>query len=394
MRRLGPADLMRVTEAAFRLLRGVAEPAQRTELQDIEDALARAVLADEVNAVIHRLEKVRPDNALTDGAILSHEGEGSSALRRVLDAGRRVAQSLDEAAVVETLTRSVMQLSNGASPSYVADASAAALSSLAEAAGKLTQKRSALERVTQGLMASLARLAASESDTASSAQTIVDRLQDVSDAQELYTLQAMLLQHAEELVRVATERDEQARAAMDEVQRSLEKIHVLETRLHAVTEEALTDPLTKLTNRRGLEQTLEQLKKVERVGVLAIDIDHFKSFNDTYGHAAGDVVLRHIADLMRAELRAGDFGFRVGGEEMLILLPQTDWTGARATAVRLHRRIEQSQVNVGAATVKVTVSIGISLWSPAEGERYEVAAERADAALYRAKALGRSRVVG
>lgn len=390
-RRLETSDVVQVAQSALRILRGVSDATVRDELLQIDESLGRAVLADEVRELIARLDKIRPDGTLTAAATVV-TGDSREALRRLVDASIPIANGLEEAAAANALTRSLGQLVAGAAADSITGTAVQTLGELAEAAARSTQKRGTLERMTEELLSSLERLATSDGQAASSAQALSSQIRQTSTIHELQALRTKLLDHAEELVRVASSRDQEARSVTAELREQAEKVKILESRLSAVTEQSLTDPLTKLSNRRGLDAMLERLKGTSHVGVLAIDIDHFKKFNDTYGHAAGDAVLRHIADLIRADLRIGDHAFRTGGEEMLILLPDADWTGARATATRVHKRIEQSQVDLGTSTVRVTVSIGISVWS--DGETFEAAAERADAALYRAKALGRSRVVG
>jgi diguanylate cyclase (GGDEF)-like protein len=122
------------------------------------------------------------------------------------------------------------------------------------------------------------------------------------------------------------------------------------------------------------------------VSLLLLDIDHFKRFNDTAGHQAGDDCLRHVAQALREMLqRATDLVARYGGEEFAILLPETDETHARALAETIRERIAGSGL--------VTVSIGVIAMVPARDLAPEHLVKRADDALYEAKRLGRNRVV-
>jgi two-component system cell cycle response regulator len=164
-------------------------------------------------------------------------------------------------------------------------------------------------------------------------------------------------------------------------------------------EMAITDALTGLFNRRYMESHLATL--VEQAGargkpltVLVLDIDYFKSINDTHGHDAGDDVLRDFALRIRKSIRGIDLACRYGGEEFVIVMPETDMAVATMVAERLRRRIatEPFAIQKGARTIEVTISIGIA----ALGEQDEGAADvlkRADQALYRAKRDGRNRVV-
>jgi diguanylate cyclase (GGDEF)-like protein/PAS domain S-box-containing protein len=157
---------------------------------------------------------------------------------------------------------------------------------------------------------------------------------------------------------------------------------------------ATTDPLTGLPNRRAfmerLEQELERLKRYDDslASLLMLDLDHFKSINDTFGHAVGDETLRHFAALLRNELRKIDMPGRLGGEEFAILLPGTDRVAALALAERLRRRIAASPLARADGDIHFTVSIGGSALSDDDADPDSVLL-RADVALYRAKNNGR-----
>jgi len=163
-------------------------------------------------------------------------------------------------------------------------------------------------------------------------------------------------------------------------------------------EMATTDALTGLFNRRHfmarLAEELARLQRLEHhhVSVLMLDIDHFKHINDTYGHAAGDAMLKHIAALMHHELRRIDTIGRLGGEEFSIFLSGTDLTAAVIFADRLRQKIAAMPLRVDdGKTVSVTVSIGIAAMEATDTQADAVLI-RADHALYRAKSSGRNRV--
>jgi diguanylate cyclase (GGDEF)-like protein len=126
--------------------------------------------------------------------------------------------------------------------------------------------------------------------------------------------------------------------------------------------------------------------------VLLLDLDHFKRVNDTHGHRVGDSVLQVVADTLRASLRATDIAGRYGGEEFLVVLPQTDLAGAGVLAERVRVAIEETAIDVGGAEpLSVTVSVGVAALDEA-ARSAEQLVERADAALYGAKDAGRNRV--
>ncbi len=172
-----------------------------------------------------------------------------------------------------------------------------------------------------------------------------------------------------------------------------ERTRQLEEANRELDRQAHTDALTGLLNRRGFEAQFGFAlalaeRSVRPLSIVSLDIDHFKRINDQYGHAAGDTVLQRLASLLREQLRASDIVARVGGEEFVALLPDTDGTGAKAVAEGL--------LGAAAATMHpdighVTMSAGVaSLRSPQES-RAELLA-RSDAALYEAKQAGRNRV--
>lgn len=161
---------------------------------------------------------------------------------------------------------------------------------------------------------------------------------------------------------------------------------------------AHTDPLTRTLNRRALMERLgAEMERVRRyntaLSLLLIDIDHFKHINDTYGHLAGDDVLVEVAAMLQRVVRAVDMVSRYGGEEFVIVLPETGAPGAEAFAERLRELIEGHAfaVNRG-APIRVTTSIGVSTFPTFGTDSVEDLLAAADSALYRAKADGRNRV--
>lgn len=155
------------------------------------------------------------------------------------------------------------------------------------------------------------------------------------------------------------------------------------------------DALTQLHNRRSFDHRLAE--EVERhlrydmpMTLLMLDIDHFKAVNDTYGHPAGDAVLREVALAMRGACRTTDFAARYGGEEFCVILPHTDGKRGHILAERLRKRIAASRVDVEGKTLSVTVSIGLATLSTASPLTPEKIVCEADSALYAAKAAGRN----
>lgn len=166
----------------------------------------------------------------------------------------------------------------------------------------------------------------------------------------------------------------------------------------ALRDQSILDPLTGLFNRRYLEEILERevrraMRSEQCVGLMMLDLDHFKNFNDTYGHDAGDAVLREAAAFLKRSVRAEDIVCRFGGEEFVVILPLADATVTQARAERIRCKLHELTVlHQGRSVGSVSMSAGVAAL-PAHAESSKALLEAADAALYRAKREGRDRVV-
>jgi diguanylate cyclase len=164
-------------------------------------------------------------------------------------------------------------------------------------------------------------------------------------------------------------------------------------------ERAKTDTLTGLPNRRALEEffrkaQLAALEQDDPVSALLLDIDHFKRFNDEFGHGVGDQVLRLMAKVLRERVRDIDLPARYGGEELIVILPSAGLATATAVAERIRRAVAEchlSRRSTGEALPGITISIGVAQFQG--GESMADLIERCDRALYQAKKSGRNRVV-
>lgn len=168
----------------------------------------------------------------------------------------------------------------------------------------------------------------------------------------------------------------------------------LRAELEAQRREAMIDPLTGLFNRRAMDIHLGSLWEGDsHLSVLAMDIDHFKRINDTYGHAVGDIVIRNVADAVRKCIRGEDIAIRYGGEEFLVLLPNTGLDGAITVAETIRKRIEALRLvrkNDNFALAPFTISLGVA--QRRGNDDRDSLFDRADKALYHAKSSGRNRV--
>jgi diguanylate cyclase (GGDEF)-like protein len=168
--------------------------------------------------------------------------------------------------------------------------------------------------------------------------------------------------------------------------------------MHRYQDLAVTDGLTGLYNHRHIQELLrDELRRARRYGrplsLLMLDVDGFKLFNDTYGHPQGDVLLQSLASILRANVRSVDHVGRYGGEEFMVLLPETVRSDAVMLAERIRNAVERTPYQLGeSASVRVTVSIGVAA-SPQDASEADLLVQLADQALYRAKRDGRNLVV-
>jgi diguanylate cyclase (GGDEF)-like protein len=164
-----------------------------------------------------------------------------------------------------------------------------------------------------------------------------------------------------------------------------------------VSRQAVTDELTGLSNHRRFQELLAlEMEQVRRyhypVGLIMLDIDNFKTVNDTYGHQQGDVVLRRVARVLADTSREVDYPARYGGEELALILPHTDMPGSYAIAERIRTAIESMRVSRvdGEGMLRVTASLGVA--ASTDGSKEDLIAE-ADNALYQAKRQGKNRTI-
>lgn len=249
------------------------------------------------------------------------------------------------------------------------------------------------------------RSAARELDTQIREQ--VDGLQSsVQEAADLDSLKKVLESHLEGLLGTMDEHQQQRDQREQELSTRLkglaERVANMEQEaqgyrehLEVQRQKALIDPLTGLPNRAAWSERLDHEVNIwhqrgNSLSLAMLDLDHFKRINDGYGHLAGDKVLKIIANVLRKRLRPGDFIARFGGEEFVLLMPDSSLADALAVGGMLRAAIEACPFHFKGEPVTITVSMGVAQFQP--GERSELALKRADEALYRAKAAGRNQV--
>jgi diguanylate cyclase len=219
---------------------------------------------------------------------------------------------------------------------------------------------------------------------------------DIADQGEVGVDPKLLVENLLNELAKAVSRSSKLEARFVESTRELDTIR---DSLNKSEERAKTDALTGLPNRHALDEFLRnaQIAAMEQgqpLSVLLIDIDHFKTFNDNFGHGVGDQVLRLMANVLRERVREYDLPARYGGEELIAVLPGADLATCEAVAERIRRLISECQItrrSTGEILPSITVSIGVAQFQL--GESMADLIERCDRALYLAKRTGRNRVV-
>jgi len=199
------------------------------------------------------------------------------------------------------------------------------------------------------------------------------------------------------LVAATREMEGRTRSLESELQRSSEQVTELRSKLDNVRKESLTDPLTGIANRKAFDTALEAAlaaAKTEPVALLLCDIDHFKKFNDSWGHQTGDQVLKLVASCLAENIKGRDVAARYGGEEFGVLLRGSPLLGAALVANQIRETVQARKLmkkSTGEVLGTITISIGVA--QVGEGDTAESLIRRADACLYGAKSHGRNLVV-
>lgn len=208
-----------------------------------------------------------------------------------------------------------------------------------------------------------------------------------------------LKEMAREIVNRATSMRESGAALTKKLEESRKEVVTLKTNLEKVTNESSRDFLTGTGNRKSFEEKIDELalwakEKAGDVCLLMIDVDHFKRFNDKFGHQLGDEVLKKVGRSLLDSVKGKDFVARYGGEEFAVLLPATPLSTGLIVAENIRKNISETELlrkDTGESIGAITVSVGVSRFRP-EADSVPLFISRADAALYRSKMGGRNRV--
>ncbi|MYM37173.1 diguanylate cyclase [Duganella sp. FT50W] len=242
----------------------------------------------------------------------------------------------------------------------------------------------------------LGQVAASTGDFHEKIGGYSDKISKADNISELNSILDEVLKETRQVQSEALKARDKMVLAQQEVQDAEARIHTLEAKLQHLSELVREDQLTGSLNRRGLDDVFErETARADRRGtplcIAVLDLDDFKKLNDTYGHIAGDAALKHLVKIVKDTLRSMDVIARFGGEEFLILMPETSVEAAASTMTRLQRELTKHFFLHDNEKVLITFSAGVALRRPHE-EQTELV-KRADKAMYTAKQTGKNRVV-
>jgi diguanylate cyclase len=241
----------------------------------------------------------------------------------------------------------------------------------------------------------MAMIGAAAGNASSYTESLADVLQELAAATDEPAVRALV----ESLLQATKAMENNNQALEARLSASKQEITELQQNLEAVRSESLTDPLTSLANRKYFDEALakaitEARAKGEPLSLMMTDIDHFKKFNDSYGHLTGDQVLRLVAMSAKQNVKGQDIAARYGGEEFAVVLPNTVLRSAITVADHIRRAVmgkELMKRSTGEHLGRVTISVGVAALQPSDTMQSLI--ERADTCLYAAKRSGRNRVI-
>ena len=254
---------------------------------------------------------------------------------------------------------------------------------------RLTER---IDKVGNQVMGEIEQVMAMIDAAAGSANSYTESLADMTEKLGNSKDREGLRTIVESLVQTAKEMEERLNASKQEIDQLQENLEVVRT-------ESLTDPLTQLANRKFFDTTIAQAiedarTKNEPLSLLMTDIDHFKNFNDSFGHLTGDQVLRLVAMSVKQNVKGQDTAARYGGEEFAIVLPNTVLRSAITVADHIRRAVMTKELmkrSTGEHLGRVTISVGVATWR--KNDTVQSLIERTDTCLYAAKRHGRNRVM-
>jgi diguanylate cyclase len=354
----GEFDLQALGQQLHRFQRGLELAAQ-------SDAALRAALIDLLRLIIDNIRLLVTDDHWLHGqlSLLSEALQGSLDVRVLEEVGRRLRK------VIEKQTHLARQISDA-------------------------QQR--LKNMLAGFITRLGELTDSTSSYHEVLSDCAVRIGEADSLDALADVVSLLLVRTEQTRETAARSAVELSALRDKVETANQSVLVLQRELEETSQLVRLDPLTGALNRKGLDEVLErEMARMQRLGtelcVVVLDVDNFKSINDSHGHLVGDEVLRHIATVLRETLRSNDSVVRVGGEEFVLLLPGVGLEEASSVVQRLQRELTRRFFLANAQKLLLTFSAGITAF--AQGEHPADVLDRADKAMYAAKHAGKNRVM-
>jgi diguanylate cyclase len=256
-----------------------------------------------------------------------------------------------------------------------------------------------IDRVGSQVMGEIEQVMAMIGAAAGTASNYSESLADVTQKLGVAADERTVRTIVESLVQATKEMEKNNQALEERLSASKQEITQLQQNLEAVRTESLTDPLTSLANRKFFDDMLlramaEARAKGEALSLMMTDVDHFKKFNDSYGHLTGDQVLRLVAISVKQNVKGQDIAARYGGEEFAVVLPNTVLRSAITVADHIRRAVMTKELmkrSTGEHLGRVTISVGVATLQP--NDTVQSLIERADTCLYAAKRSGRNRVI-
>jgi diguanylate cyclase len=261
----------------------------------------------------------------------------------------------------------------------------------------LTEAKTAFKSMVSGFVNRLGEFSNSTGEYHDKIEGLSARIRETEDIAVLGELLAQVAVATKNVQAAAQRSREETLQTQREVQAAEDRIRLLQSELARVSAKVREDQLTGALNRRGLEEEYDRARaasarRAEPMSIALLDIDNFKSLNDTHGHQAGDGALVHLAKVIKTTVRPTDVVCRYGGEEFVILLPGTGLKDAIAVVSRLQRELTKRFFLHDNQRLRLTFSAGVA--ERRGEETREETVGRADAAMYTAKRTGKNRVVG
>lgn len=260
----------------------------------------------------------------------------------------------------------------------------------------LTEAKTAFKSMVSGFIERLGDFSESTGDYHETIETLSEKISQTDDIAQLGKLLEEVAAATRDVQAATLRSREETLRTQREVQEAEQKVRQLQSELERVSAKVREDQLTGTLNRRGLEEEFDRScaaseRRNEPMSLALLDIDNFKSLNDTHGHQAGDGALVHLAKVIKASIRPTDMVCRYGGEEFVILLPGTNLQDSVMVISRLQRELTKRFFLHDNQRLLITFSAGVAERRPGEGRDESIS--RADAAMYSAKRSGKNRVV-